>query len=237
MLTFAVRRGIGLLGALIAASAIIFFVLEVLPGDSALLILGVEAREDTLAALRAQLGLDQPAPLRYLQWVGGFLLGHLGTSHTYAVPVAGLVADRLVVTIPLAVIALVMSTVVAIPLGVFAAANHQRIGDYGVMGFSQLGMAMPSFWFGILFVLLFSVKLGCFPSGGFPGWGQGLGPALRALFLPALALALPEVSLTFTSVFDSSSGCRRSQSSFIRSRISRVASIISLEPRARITPT
>ncbi len=195
MLTFVVRRGFGLFAALLAASAVIFIVLEVLPGDSALLILGVEAREDTLAALRAQLGLDQPAPLRYLQWVGGFFRGQLGTSHTYAVSVGELVADRLVVTVPLAAIALTISTVIAIPLGVFAAANHQRAGDYGVMGFSQLGMAMPSFWFGILFVLVFSVHLGWFPSGGFPGWSDGVGPAFRALVLPAVALALPEAAI------------------------------------------
>lgn len=195
MLTFVVRRGFGLFAALLAASAVIFIVLEVLPGDSALLILGVEAREDTLAALRAQLGLDRPAPLRYLEWISGFFRGRLGTSHTYAVSVGELVADRLVVTVPLAAMALTISTVIAIPLGVFAAANHQRAGDYGVMGFSQLGMAMPSFWFGILFVLVFSVHLGWFPSGGFPGWSDGVGPAFRALVLPAMALALPEAAI------------------------------------------
>ena len=195
MLTFLIRRALGLLGALVVASGVIFVVLEVLPGDAALLILGIEARPDTLAALRAELGLDRPALVRYVEWVTSFAVGRLGTSHTYAVPVAGLIADRLAITVPLAALSLAISTLVAIPLGVFAAARHQRPGDYGVMAFSQLGMAMPSFWFGILFVLLFSVKLGWFPAGGFPGWSAGIGAALTALLLPALALAMPEAAI------------------------------------------
>ncbi len=195
MIAYAVRRLLVLLVTLLAASGAIFVVLEILPGDPALLILGIEAREDTLAALRAQLGLDRPAALRYVQWIGGLAIGHLGNSHTYSVPVTDLIAQRLVVTIPLSLMALILSTVLAVPLGMFAATRHNRIGDYGVMSFSQIGMAIPNFWFGILLVLLFAVTLGWFPSGGFAGWSAGIGPALWSLLLPAIALGLPEAAI------------------------------------------
>ncbi len=195
MIAFAARRVVILLITLLAASAAIFVILEILPGDPALLILGIEAQEDTLAALRAQLGLDRPAPLRYLSWIGGLAVGQLGNSHTYAVPVSELITQRLAVTIPLSLMALVISTVLAVPLGMFAATRHNRIGDYGVMSFAQIGMAIPNFWFGILLVLLFAVTLGWFPSGGFAGWSEGLGAGLWSLLLPAIALGLPEAAI------------------------------------------
>lgn len=195
MLTFLARRILVLLVTLFAASLAIFVVLDLLPGDPALLILGMEARDDTLAALRAQMGLDRPAPVRYLAWIGGMLSGTSGISHTYAVPVFELITERLAVTVPLALIALVISTLLAVPLGMFAAVRRGRWGDYGVMGFSQIGMAIPNFWFGILAILFFAVFLGWFPAAGFPGWEAGPGVALWALVLPALSLALPEAAI------------------------------------------
>ena len=195
MLTFLVRRALVLLVTLLVASLAIFVVLEILPGDAALLILGVEAQADTLAALRAELGLDRPAPARYLDWVGGLLSGQTGVSHTYDVPVSRLIGERLSVTAPLAVIALLVSTLIAVPLGMFAATRRGRSGDYGVMGFSQVGMAIPNFWFAILSILVFAVALGWFPASGFPGWDAGIVAALWALVLPAMSLALPEAAI------------------------------------------
>ncbi len=195
MLSFLIRRSLALLLTLLAAALVVFVVLEVLPGDPALLMLGTEARDDTLAALREQMGLDRPAAERFLRWIAGFLTGDLGTSYTYSVPVAKLIGDRLAITLPLAILALVLSTVIALPLGMLAAAQHNRLGDYAVMGFSQLGMAVPNFWLGIVLTLIFSVTLGWFGSGGFPGWAEGVGPALQALLLPAIALALPEAAI------------------------------------------
>ena len=177
------------------ASAIVFTVLEVLPGDPALLILGVNAQEDTLAALRAEMGFDRPALVRYVTWVGGFFSGHLGISHTYSVPVAELIGERLAITAPLALLAFVLSTALAVPLGMYAATHHNRPGDYGVMVFSQIGIAMPEFWLGILMVLLFAVTLGWLPAIGFPGWEAGIFPALRALLLPATALAVSQAAI------------------------------------------
>lgn len=195
MLAFLVRRLLTLALTAWLATLVVFAVLEVVPGDPALLMLGTQAQPDTLAALRAQMGLDQPIPVRYLRWVGGLLIGDLGTSLTYARPVAELVAERLAITLPLAAMALVLSAAIAIPLGLTAASRHGRPGDWAVMAFGQLGIAVPSFWFAILLILAFSVQLGWFPAGGFPGWQAGAWPALRALLLPAVALALPEAAI------------------------------------------
>lgn len=195
MLAFLVRRLLTLALTGWLATLLVFAVLEVVPGDPALLMLGTQAQPDALAALREQMGLDRPLPVRYLRWVGGLLTGDLGTSLTYARPVADLVAERLAITLPLALLALLLSAALAIPLGLAAAARQGRAGDWAVMAFGQIGIAVPSFWFAILLILGFSVGLGWFPAGGFPGWAAGPGPALKALLLPAVALALPEAAI------------------------------------------
>jgi len=188
-------RLVSLALTLLVVSAAIFLVLEVLPGDPAAIMLGTSAREDTLAALRTELGLDRPAWERYAAWIGGLARGDFGRSITYGTPVADLVADRLAVTVPLAALAIVIAVTLALPLGIAAAARRDRAVDRFVLVFSQLGVAVPNFWLGLLFILLFSTKLGWLPAGGFPGWSAGPGPALRALVLPAVALALPQAAV------------------------------------------
>jgi peptide/nickel transport system permease protein len=193
--TLVARRLVGFLLTLLAASLVVFLVLNVLPGDPAALMLGTGARADTLAALRHHLGLDLPFWLRYLVWLGALLRGDLGVSYTYSVPVADLVAQRVLVSLPLAVMGIVLSTAIAIPVGVLAAAHRGTATDAGLMGVAQLGVAVPNFWLGILLILLFSIGLGWLPAGGFPGWNQGWWPALRSLLLPSLALALPQAAI------------------------------------------
>ncbi|CAO3449692.1 ABC transporter permease [Azospirillum largimobile] len=206
MLAFLLRRLVSLIVTVWLATVVVFTVLQLVPGDPALLMLGVNAQPDTLAALRSQMGLDQPILTRYLDWAGGLARGDLGVSLTYARPVAELVAERLAVTLPLALLSLAISTMLALPLGLYAAARRGRGGDWAVLGFAQLGVSMPSFWIAILLILLFSLTLHWFPAGGFPGWGGGIGPALHALVLPALALAVPEAAIlarvTRTAVLD-----------------------------------
>ena len=195
MLRLVLGRLTSLVATLAAVSLAIFLILEVLPGDPAAIMLGTAAREDTLAALRQELGLDRPALERYVVWVVGLLQGDLGTSMTYRMPVATLVAERLAVTLPLSLMAIAISTALAIPLGVAAAAHRDRWIDRAVLVFSQLGVAVPNFWLGLLFILLFSTWLGWFPAGGFPGWGAGVVPAMKSLLLPAVALALPQAAV------------------------------------------
>ncbi len=195
MVLWILRRIVTLLLTLLAATAVVFVVLELLPGDPAAVILGTGARADTLAALRAQLGLDQPALGRYLAWLGGLVRGELGQSYTYGVPVAELLAERAVVSVPLALISILLSTAIAIPVGVHAASRRGQLADTLLIGITQLGVAIPNFWFAILLILLFAVGLGWLPAGGFPGWEAGLRPALLALLMPALALALPQAAI------------------------------------------
>ncbi|HZD24704.1 MAG TPA: ABC transporter permease [Alphaproteobacteria bacterium] len=190
MSVFLARRFLSFLLTVWGASVIVFVMLEVLPGDPALTMLGVDAPPSAVAALRTELRLDRPAPERYLDWIAGLAHGELGNSYTYKVPVTELIGQRLQVTLPLALGAMALATLIALSLGVFAAANHNRPGDYGVMAFSQIGLALPDFWFGILLIILFAVIRNWLPSGGFPGWDAGLLPALRALLLPVCTLAL-----------------------------------------------
>ena len=189
------RRLTSLMVTLLVASLLIFLLLEILPGDPAAVILGVGAQEDTLRALRAELGLDLPAPVRYLNWLGEVLQGNLGRSYTYDTPVQELLLNRVELSLPLALLAILLSTGIAIPLGVFAASRHRKVADTSIMGFAQLGVAVPNFWFAILLILLFSVKLGWFSAGGFAGWDAGWFPAFKSLVLPAVALALPQAAI------------------------------------------
>ena len=194
MLEFLSRRLAAALITLALATVVVFAVVEVLPGDPALVMLGTDARPDTLAAVRAKYGFDQPLLTRYLQWIGGLLTFDLGNSHAYGTPVAKLIGDRLVVTLPLGALALAWAALVAIPLGVFAAWKHGRAGDWGVMGFTQIGISVPNFWFGIVLVLAFAVTWQWFPAGGFPGWTEPV-KSVHALILPALSLSLGEIAI------------------------------------------
>ena len=195
MLRYALKRLVSLIVSLAVASLVIFFVIEVAPGDPAQFMLGMNAQPDTVAALRAELGLDVPKWERYLNWVGGMLTGDFGTSYTYRTPVADMVADRLWVSLPLAVYALTISTLIAFPAGIYAAARRGRAGDVAVMGATQLGVAIPNFWFAMMLVLVFAINLRWFSAGGFAGWDKGVWAGLHSLTLPAIALALPQAAI------------------------------------------
>lgn len=195
MIEFLSRRLFAALITLMLATVVVFAVVEVLPGDPALVMLGTDARPDTLAALRAKYGFDQPLLTRYWQWIGGLLTFDLGSSHAYGTSVAKLIGDRLQVTLPLGALALGWAIVVAVPLGVFAAWKHGRAGDWGVIGFTQIGISIPNFWFGIVLVLMFAVTWQIFPAGGFPGWKQDPARSVLSLILPALSLSLSEIAI------------------------------------------
>jgi peptide/nickel transport system permease protein len=186
---FLFRRTLGFVLTLLAVSVVVFAVMNVLPGDPALTILGMDASDDALAALREQLGLNAPLVTRYSSWVWNALQGDFGISHSFRVPVSELISERLPMTISLAVAGMLVTLVLALGLGITAAAQHGRAGDWGVMFLSQLGIAVPAFWLSILLVMLFAVKLRWLPPGGFAGWDDPVA-ALRSLILPTVALAL-----------------------------------------------
>ena len=199
MLPFLLRRLATFFATLAVASVVVFAVLELLPGNAAQVMLGDTATAESIAALNAKLGLDQPALTRYTRWLGGLLSGHTANSLSYDTPTAELIAERLRVSLPLAVMSMALTVALALAVGVYAAARHRRAGDVVVMALSQLGIAVPSFWFAILLILVFAVKLQWLSAGGFPGWseddGGGLWPGLKALLLPALALALVQAAI------------------------------------------
>ena len=195
MLLFLSKRLASLFITLALASIVIFFLLEVVPGDPARLMLGINATQDAVNALREQMGLNEPVWQRYLSWIGGLATGDFGRSYTYSVPVSELIAERSVVSLPLALLALTLSTLIAIPVGIYAASRRGQAADTGVMAATQIGIAIPNFWFALLLVYVFAVSFRLVPSGGFPGWDTGVWPALKALILPSIALALPQAAI------------------------------------------
>ena len=199
MSAFLLRRFATFLMTLAVASLVVFVVLELLPGNAAEVILGDTATPEAVAALQAKLGLDRPALQRYTEWVGGLARGRTAHSISYDTPTAKLILERLRVTLPLALLSMGLSVVLALSLGIYAASRHNRVGDVAVMAASQVGIAIPSFWFAILLILWFAVKLQWVSAGGFPGWseddGGGLWPGLKSLLLPALALAVVQAAI------------------------------------------
>ncbi|MEZ5893103.1 MAG: ABC transporter permease subunit [Parvularculaceae bacterium] len=190
---------VGRLGAmaltLLAASLVVFLLIEVAPGDPASFMMGLNADPAAVDALRAELGLDKPLPVRYAAWLAGLFSGDFGMSYTYRVPVADLMAERFWVSLPLAVMAFLISLFIGAPAGLAAAAHAQRKRGKLIMGAAQAGVAMPNFWLAILMVMVFAVWLRWFSAGGFPGWEHGILPALKSLLLPAIALALPQAAI------------------------------------------
>jgi ABC-type dipeptide/oligopeptide/nickel transport system permease component/ABC-type transport system substrate-binding protein len=188
------RLGV-LLATLLAATAIVFVIVQVVPGDPVRYMMGLQADPDTVAAMRHQLGLDAGPLQRYGAWLGGLLHADFGLSYTYRIPVSALLAERLQVSLPLAVYALLLSSAVAFPSALYAAAKRGRLGDSIVSGMTQLGLAVPNFWLGMLLVLVFAIELHWVSAGGFPGWEAGFWTAVKALTLPAIALAMPQAAI------------------------------------------
>ncbi len=195
MTAFILRRLLGFAVTLLGAAAIVFILLDLLPGDPAQFILGINATPESVARLRVLLGLDNPSWQRLLGWIAGVVQGDFGISYTQNAPVAQLIGERLWVTLPLSGMAMLISVVIGLPLGIIAARLRGKLPDTGIMILAQAGIAIPSFWFGMLLALLFAVSLRWLPPGGFTPWNEDPGAAFASLILPSLALALPQASI------------------------------------------
>lgn len=195
MIHYFAKRLLSLMITLFVATIIIFLMIEVVPGDPATFMMGLSTNTDAADALRVELGLNMGAWDRYFNWITGMMHGDFGTSYTYRVPVSDLISDRLMVSLPLTIYALLLSTAIAIPVGVISASKRGSKTDAVLMGTAQIGVAVPNFWFAILLVLLFSTSLKWFSAGGFPGWDAGFFEVLKALTLPAISLALPQAAI------------------------------------------
>ncbi len=185
---YLIKRFFILLVTLLIVSVVIFAVLMVIPSDPAQIVLGIHATPETLQALRHKMGLDRPVIIQYLTYIKNIMIGDLGRSITYDVSISSLIFTRLQVTVPLAVLSMIFAIFLSIPMGIYSALHRNRVGDYGIMVFSQIGLAVPAFWAGILLILLFAVTLHWFPAGGFQNWLMDPIKALQSLLLPALSL-------------------------------------------------
>lgn len=187
LLLFLVRRLGRLLLTLLLISTIIFFVIRVIPGDPALIVAGLEASPEALAAIRAKLGTDQPLAVQYVQWLWKLVRLDFGTSLITGQRVTALIAERFPLTLSLALLGILISILIAIPLGVLSAVKRWSAWDYLGMALSQLGMAIPSFWLGIMLLLLLAVKVPLFPL-----FGSG---SLVHLILPAVSLGFARAAI------------------------------------------
>lgn len=180
-----------LLISLVLASVVVFVVLRLLPGDSAGTSLGVGTTADQLEQLRSELGTDQPVVTQYVQWLGQVVRGDLGTSFVSRLPVADLIAQKLPITVPLSLAAFVVAALVSVPLGVLAAVHRRGPLGVAVSAVSQLGVAVPVFWVGVLLVLVLALQARVLPAGGFPrtGWDDPAA-AVRSLVLPVVTVAI-----------------------------------------------
>lgn len=195
MSLFLAKRCFTLVATLMAASVLVFGVLDILPGNAAQILMGPDAAPEAVAALADKLGLNHPPLTRYGHWISGLLSGQLGESYAYGSPVAELIAQRLLLTVPLALLAMALTTVIALGVGVYAASRHNQLGDVGWMGAAQVGIAIPNFWFAIVLILCFSIWLQWFSAGGFPGWSDEPLESLKSLVLPALSLAVVQAAI------------------------------------------
>ena len=195
MLAFVLRRFLLACFSIFLAAVLVFGALLAVPGDPATAILGLNPSPEALAAVRQQLGLDEPPVTRFLGWFGGVLRGDFGTSINYRTPVRALIAERLWVSLPLAFAGMLVACVIALPLGIWAALRRGSWLDPLVVSAAQLGAAVPSFWLGLLLILFFSVRLEWLPSGGFVPWTENPVGTLRGLVLPTLALGLGQAAV------------------------------------------
>ena len=191
MLAYLIRRFAFLLVSLVVAMVVIFVLLRLLPGDPANALLSVDATPEQIAAARAQVGSDQPLTQQFFTWAGQMLRFDLGASYISTLPVAPEIASRLLITLPLTLLAFALALVVSIVVGITAAVKADRWYGAVLSGFAQLGIAVPVFWVGIILVWIFALGLGALPSGGFPraDWADPA-DALRALTLPIITIAL-----------------------------------------------
>ncbi len=193
--TYLIRRLFSLATTLAVVTLATFLAFEVIPGDPVLTMLGPDADPSLVAAMREELGTDLPLTARLANWVAGVLTGDLGTSIRYARPVGSLILDRVAVSLSVALLAMTAVVLVAIPLGIALAVRRSHWSEPFVATIIQVGMAIPSFWLGIILISVFGLSLGLFPTGGYVPFGAGLFASIRSVTLPAIAIAIPLIAV------------------------------------------
>ncbi len=195
MRAYIFRRILQTIPVLVLTSFCVFLLLHLVPGDPALVLAGTDATADVIEAVRKDLGLDQPLPIQYVKWVEHVLRGDLGKSYVTKLPTWDLIMLKLPATLELTVTAFVLALLIAVPTGILAAVRQRRPTDLAISTFTAVGLAVPNFWVGILFILLFALALGWLPPGGRVEFGRAPLLALKHLILPALTLAIPQSAI------------------------------------------
>lgn len=195
MTKYIVQRILSLIPILLVVAVVVFMLIHLTPGDPASVILGDEASAEAIAQLRAQLGLDLPLHQQFISWFGGVVTGDLGQSIFMDMSVAEAFFSRVPPTLSLAILAQIFAVVIALFLGVIAARKRGTLADQAVMGFSLLGISVPSFLLGLFLILFFAVKLQWLPVAGYQPLSSGLWNHLRYLLLPAIALGAMQAAL------------------------------------------
>lgn len=195
MTAYIARRIVQAIPVLVITSIGVFLLLRLVPGDPAVVLAGPDASTEVVAAVRQSLGLDQSLPVQYLRWVGNALRGDLGQSYISRISVWELVALKLPATFELAVAALLLALLIAIPTGIIAGVRQRSRTDIAISTFTAVGLGLPNFWVGILLILLFALVLGWLPPGGRVEFGRDPVLALKHLALPALTLAIPQSAI------------------------------------------
>lgn len=195
MLGYALRRLLGTVPTLAIVSVAVFVLMRAVPGDPALLILGDAADAAQRAALRESMGLDRPLPVQYLDWLGDVLRGDLGRSTVNGAPVLDTILSRFAVTVSVVLAALGLAALVAVPLGMIAAWKQNRPLDLGIVGLATVLLSVPSFWLGLVFLLVFGVWLQWVPVVGYVPFSEDPLRALGYLVLPVVTLMLIEIGV------------------------------------------
>jgi peptide/nickel transport system permease protein len=195
VLGYLIGRLFALLPVLLVVAVVVFMLVHVTPGDPARVLLGQDATEAQVAALRHDLGLDRPLPVQFTLWLGRALRGDLGTSLFLRMPVSRDIVQHLGPTVTLSVLGLGVALLIGIPVGVVSAVFRNSWLDQLSLALAMLGAAVPSFWLGLSLIILFAVDLGWLPSSGYQSPAGGLWLSAQYLVLPAIALGLPNSSL------------------------------------------
>ena len=188
MTAFLVRRLATIVPTLLFVSMLIFGLQQLLPGDPAVVLAGEDRDPTVVAYLRQKMHLDEPLPVRYLYWLGGVVRGDLGESLRMQKPVTELIAEKLPVTIELALLAIVIALAIGIPAGIVSAIAKGTWWDYAANAVALWGLSTPNFWLGIMMILLFSVQLGWLPASGYVSPFEDLKANLAAMIMPAFVL-------------------------------------------------
>ncbi|MCY9546455.1 ABC transporter permease [Lysinibacillus xylanilyticus] len=197
---YILRRFILLITTILLVSIITFGVFQILPGDPVRTMLGTEADPTQIENLRSELGLNRPLYEQYTDWMKGLLTGELGNSIRFSMPVKDLLFDRLPVTMSLAGLTLVFVLLISLPLGMFAARRQNKFSDISLSTVTQVGMAIPSFWLGMILILYIGMQFSFFKISGYIPWTQSVAGALSTLILPALTIAIPQIAVNFRYV-------------------------------------